>query len=75
MQQGNSIKLLSWVKIRIGEPLTAVEIDKCTFLYKIQKKESVSVPFQDMWDTMILIRKKLPTLRQLTINLFEEYLY
>lgn len=37
MQQGNSIKLLSWVKIRIGEPLTAVEIDKCKFLCKFFK--------------------------------------
>ena len=33
MQEAKSIRLLSWVKIRIGEPLTAVEIDKRNYKF------------------------------------------
>lgn len=30
MMEENSCQFITWVKIRIGEPLTAVEIDKGT---------------------------------------------
>ena len=49
-------KFLAWVKIRIGEPLTAVEVDECTST-SIKKKSS-SVPSQAMWAHTVLIRKR-----------------
>lgn len=49
-------KYLAWVKIRIGEPLTAVEVDECTSHYI--KKRSFSEPSQGMSARMVLIRKR-----------------
>lgn len=49
-------KFLAWVKIRIGEPLTAVEVDECTSTF-IQKR-SYSEPSQGMWAHTVLTPKK-----------------
>lgn len=49
-------KFLAWVKIRIGEPLTAVEVDECTSISI--KKRSYSEPSQGMWAHTVLTQKR-----------------
>lgn len=52
MIEENSCEFINWVKIRIGEPLTALEIDKCN--YACIQKKSTSDPSLAISATMIL---------------------